>query len=220
MKVSQSRNSKPDSDTKANSTPHISQPSSTPLSELNRQTETHKHILVVDRGSAGEKSVADFAIGLASPAVAVAAIFAVHRLTQSRDRFKAVFELHKEITAKVEELRIIVIAAWSEPKKEDRLAMTRKTIWELQQIGGMSERLRRFSNSYRFSTRWKCIRIPCWKTHEINLISAMQTLRGSITDDPFMNENRRANKKMEDLVNIAIDSFIMTLNQQMLEFMD
>src|SRR3546814_13488322 len=62
--------------------------------------------------------------GWAGPVVALIAIYAVHRLTQLRDKEKAVFELHKTIGESVGNTKTVILTAWEDPdatkKSEER----------------------------------------------------------------------------------------------------
>src|SRR3546814_5012210 len=56
--------------------------------------------------------------GWAGPVVALIAIYAVHRLTQLRDKEKAVFELHKTIGESVVNTKTVILSAWE--RSEER----------------------------------------------------------------------------------------------------
>src|SRR3546814_8810099 len=90
--------------------------------------------------------------GWAEPVVALIAIYAVHRLTQQRDKEKAVFELHKTIGESVGNTKTVILTAWEDPDATKRQAAIEQTKWRLQQLGGLVERLRKMSK------RWRCQR--------------------------------------------------------------
>src|SRR3546814_5502460 len=90
--------------------------------------------------------------GWAGPVVALIAIYAVHRLTQLRDKEKAVFELHKTIGESVGNTKTVILTAWEDPDATKRQAAIEQTKWRLQQLGGLVERLRKMSK------RWRCQR--------------------------------------------------------------
>src|SRR3546814_20863979 len=122
--------------------------------------------------------------GLAGPVVALIAIYAVHRLTQLRDKEKAVFELHKTIGESVGNTKTVILTAWEDPDATKRQAAIEQTKWRLQQLGGLVERLRKMSK------RWRCKRavIP----HQISAVTLtedMGELRCRITGHPFEDTN-------------------------------
>src|SRR3546814_5534193 len=87
--------------------------------------------------------------GWAGPVVALIAIYVVHRLTQLRDKEKAVFELHKTIGESVGNTKTVILTAWEDPDATKRQAATEQTKWHLQKLGGLVERQRKMSK------RWK-----------------------------------------------------------------
>lgn len=88
--------------------------------------------------------------------MALVAIWAVHGLTKSRDREKAVFDLYKTVGEATAALKPIIVKAWVDPDQEVRKAAVAETIWRLQQIGGFVERIRRQSTRWA----WAGIRTP------------------------------------------------------------
>src|SRR3546814_12975677 len=90
--------------------------------------------------------------GWAGPVVALNAIYAVHRLSQLRDKEKAVFELHKTIGESVGNTKTVILTAWEDTDATKRQAAIEQTKWRLQQLGGLVERLRKMSK------RWRCQR--------------------------------------------------------------
>lgn len=97
-----------------------------------------------------QKLLLDSLAPLAGPVVALIAIWAVHSLTKSRDREKAVFELYKTVGDAVATLKPIIVKAWADEAPETRRAAVAETIWRLQQVGGFVERIRRQSRRWAF----------------------------------------------------------------------
>src|SRR3546814_1701790 len=61
--------------------------------------------------------------GWAGPVVALIAIYAVHRLTQLRDKEKAVLELHKTIGESVGNTKTVILTAWEDTEDRKRTSL-------------------------------------------------------------------------------------------------
>lgn len=183
---------------------------------------------------------------LASPIVALFAIWAVHGLTKGRDREKAVFDVYKMLADAVAALKPIVMLAWQAGSDIERAAAVAETNWRLQQIGGYVERIRRqsrrwgirglidprpakgpaFRNVYK-SRSWRSV--GAWLLHiawppgwviEIGLTRAMADLRNEITADPFSDPDRKANTQMAAKVEPIIGAFLQNMDIALFAWMD
>ena len=137
------------------------------------------------------------------------AVWAVHKLTRSREREKAVYDLYKIADEVVVPLKEAAILAWSLPKGPERRRAVAETKWRLQQLGGTAERLRKMS---RRRTWWL-------REVSIALTTEMKELRETLTGDPFEDPGRRADKSKSEQVEQAIGAFISTLDDKVFLWM-
>src|SRR3546814_14489525 len=72
--------------------------------------------------------------GWVGPVVALIAIYAVHRVTQLREKAKAAFAPHKTIGEPVGNNTTDLLTAWEDPDTTNRQAATEKTTWRLTKI--------------------------------------------------------------------------------------
>jgi len=151
----------------------------------------------------------------AGPAVAIAAVFAVHRLTQIRDKEKAVFDLHKAIGESTGSIKSVIMTAWEDESSEKRVAAIQQAKWRLQQIGGLVERLRRMSLRRRLR-----LAIFFCPITMIKLTEEMGVLRDQITVDPFDDPTRGPVQGKSEDVEQAIGSFLQSLDEALLCWMD
>jgi hypothetical protein len=152
---------------------------------------------------------------LAGPVVALFAIYAVHRLTQIRDREKSVYDLHSDIADAASALATTVMTAWEEKGDAKRNAAIAQAKWRLQQLGGLVERLRKRSKRLKWRWGW-----PACGYGTISLTDDMGLLRDTITDDPFEDFSRGPVKDKNEEVEQAIGTFLLALDEALLGWMD
>lgn len=197
---------------------------------------------------------------MAGPAVALIAIWAVHSLTKSRDREKAVFDLYKTVRDAVDGIKPIIVKAWEEQDPDVRRTAIAETMWRLQQIGALAERIRRQSRRWawrgistprplrsmphpmpssdvfwhaaeigrsRISKAWHTtipwLRHLCWPFGwmiEIRLTSFMAELRDAITEDPFNDPERAADKTKGEYVEMTVGGFLQSMDESLFVWMD
>lgn len=136
------------------------------------------------------------------------AVWAVHRLTRNREREKAVFDLYKMIGESIGPLKEAAVRGWTSRAGPDRRTAVAETKWRLQQLGGSVERLRKLSK------RRRAISWPPFQDVSIRLTNAMKDLRDIITQDPFEDPTRKANRAQSEEVERAIGSFLSTLDER------
>lgn len=155
----------------------------------------------------------------AAPSVAVAlfAIWAVHKLTRVREREKSVFELYRSLGEHAAATATAAAAAWATPNGPERRRAVAETKWRLQQLGGLAERLRALSRRKRKGRWW----FP-WprKVTEISLRAEMFALRRDLTSDPFEEPDRKADKDQAETIEQAMGTFLTAADQHLADWMD
>jgi hypothetical protein len=142
------------------------------------------------------------------------AVWAVHKLTRNREREKAVFELYKSVREDVALLKSAAVTAWGCRKGPDRRTAIAETKWRLQQVGGTVERLRRLSKRRRFARDWKL-----WVDASIYMTGDMRDLRDALTDDPFEDPARSADKVKAEAIEQAVGGFLSALDDKFYQWM-
>ena len=181
-----------------------------------RLIEPQRHITVVEVQAAknGTVRLADWFPAVPSVVFSIFGIYVVHRLTKGREREKAVFDLYASIGDVTSGILASATEGWSLPKGPEREQAIAATKWRLQQLGQAVERLRVFSNR----RRWRRSK-PFRRNVTIALRGEMTPLRRAITQDPFDDPARRADRRQVVSVQIAIGDFHAALDQHLYEWL-
>lgn len=173
--------------------------------------------IVVENGVAKKHLGFDLATlvpALPGAIVALFGIWAVHRLTKSREREKSVFELYRTATDHVSALTTAASLAWTTRSGPERRKAIAETKRRLQQVGAVVERLRMLSGRSKFHWGW-------WPRIDvtINLRPTMPDLRRALTDDPFEDPTRRADREALVAIELATGDFLAELDRQLFRWM-
>lgn len=174
-------------------------------------------VQVVDKRPQPDRDWVALGAGLTGPLVALLAIYAVHRLTRSREREKSVYDLHKAIGEALAGLVPVILMAWQDKDAVKRAAAIEQTKWRLQQVGGMTERMRKMSRGFSVSRRISNRNWP--GILEIALTAEMGMLRDRLTADPFEDPARPITKGKDEEIEQAIGSFMLALDAGLLAWM-
>jgi hypothetical protein len=147
-------------------------------------------------------------------AATIVAIWAVHRLTKSREREKAVFDLYKATGEVVAPIKDSAAKVWSHRRGPDRKQALAETKWRLQQLGASVERLRRLSRRKKWQWAW-----PPRADVSIHMRVEMKDLRDAITADPFEDPDRNIDKSRIEGVEQAIGFFLTALDEKFYRWM-
>lgn len=123
---------------------------------------------------------------------ALVSAFVVHKLTQLRDWEKGVSELYDRIQNQVDQACEHACQAWTLPKGSERQAAITATLWRMQQLGQSIAALER--RTERTVWRRKCFLIPWPSKKKIMAGADHIAFRKAITEDPFYDNTRRADK--------------------------
>jgi hypothetical protein len=118
--------------------------------------------------------------------------FVVHKLTQFRDWEKGVSDLYDRIQNQVDQACEHACQAWTLPKGPERKAAIAATLWRTQQLGQSIAALERRTERIVWGVR--CFIIPWPSKKKVAAGADHIAFRKAITEDPFYDNMRRADK--------------------------
>ena len=174
---------------------------------------TYNYVILHPSHTQEKQSVtlADWFPAIPSVVASLLAIFIVHQLTKSREREKAVFELHSLVSKLCHELAEVAVSAWTERPSASRNRKDAEVLWRIQQLGAALERLRHLSTKTRWQFPWG---FPRRTTVAINVGDELIALRRALTSDPFMDRTRSSDRNQGQAVESAKGAFLVALDSQ------
>jgi hypothetical protein len=142
-------------------------------------------------------------------AIALFTLWAVHRLTRTREREKYVFDLCKTIEGCAKEVSDAAFDAWADAPSAERLRSVALVRSQLQMLGALLNRLEILTNGWRM--RWT-FEGPGAVNAKIALGHNLVKLRRALTDDPFDDPERLPDHSRAVACTADVSLFILELD--------